>query len=368
MGVSLVGAISGTVAWYQYSTRSTVSFVGTSVATSENLLVSLTGDENDFVNDLSHSAVALRAGNTQLAPITTGAIDEDDDLPAAFKAQPIYQKFGYDNWLNANASSYVQFTVYIKLNKMNSNGQSVAVEEQRKVFLSDLLIQNDNNNLVGDISDAIRVHLKAEHENMLLSKTGDDTDVNGKLDLNGDGKLDTADAAYSFIDYNENNAVAYGDGVQKAYELDDVKDMAGGHYLGTLNSPKAVTFASTEDFEAGVTYYENNGLTQITEDLHADSTKTYYVRQEVLPVQVTIWLEGWQKLEAVKSTRLAANYDLDNSAVDYYLDANLSTPATGSANASVDYYYSSQEAMWDPAKYLGAIFDVGLMFEVETGL
>ena len=78
MGVSLVGAISGTVAWYQYSTRSTVSYVGTSVATSENLLVSLT-ENGTYHNDIGHSEVASALqSHTELAPVTTGAMEENN--------------------------------------------------------------------------------------------------------------------------------------------------------------------------------------------------------------------------------------------------------------------------------------------------
>ena len=76
MGVSLVGAITGTVAWYQYSTRSTVSFVGTSLASSKNLLISF--DNSDYDNDLSDNELFLKAAFIQ--QISDGKILMRDEV------------------------------------------------------------------------------------------------------------------------------------------------------------------------------------------------------------------------------------------------------------------------------------------------
>ena len=41
---SIVGAITGTVAWFQYSTRAQVAYTGTTVHCSQNLRISLDGN------------------------------------------------------------------------------------------------------------------------------------------------------------------------------------------------------------------------------------------------------------------------------------------------------------------------------------
>ena len=37
VGVALVGSVSSTLAWYQYSTKAQAAYIGTSVGKSENL-------------------------------------------------------------------------------------------------------------------------------------------------------------------------------------------------------------------------------------------------------------------------------------------------------------------------------------------
>ena len=54
---SLVGSIAGSVAWYQYSTRATMSYTGTSVHNSENIQISL--DKTNWKGDLSISDINL---------------------------------------------------------------------------------------------------------------------------------------------------------------------------------------------------------------------------------------------------------------------------------------------------------------------
>ena len=431
MGVSLVGAITGTVAWYQYSTRSTVSFVGTTIRNSENLQVSFDKDDVDsFVNDLSQTDIAGQVVNTQLLPITTGAqaknanLKLDDNSKPIFYANPIYQKFGYNEWLRADASAYVQFTVYLKLNKVVNNDPAVIIEAPRKVYLGDFLIQDDRQNDLADISDAIRVHLHSDHEDMLLGKTNDNTNVFGALDLNLDNRNDTEEVIYSFTDMNNVTEGVYGEvnKVQEKYEFDDVKPtgtdseglLTGDHYLGTLFSKEVIFTQQAAQFEANVDYYEEDTLENITADQAPVLNKKYYVRQDALPVTVTIWLEGWHKLEDIKKVQLPAGYNLDgleyfedaglqnrvvagteagenatfyvddgeghgvavhpiqgqklNDGVVYYTDVKLNNQASGDVvDATADYYYSNgQSAMWDALRYVGAKFDVGLMFEVDA--
>ena len=243
MGVSLVGAISGTVAWYQYSTRSTVSFVGTSVASSKNLLISFNRDNNDaYANDLTRAS-------SFLAPITSGAMLADDGLPEHFKAQPIYQHFDYSKWINAETGSYVQFDLFLKYNQINELGAEVPATEQKSVYLTDLLIRQHNADTHSDISDAVRVHVASENTNMLLSKKGETINVNGALDLNGDHVADKTQPIYSFYSQEEIDAIptgTYGNGTQTAYKLDEVDPdidsngiLSNGTVLGTLFSKAA---------------------------------------------------------------------------------------------------------------------------------
>ena len=379
MGVSLVGAITGTVAWYQYSTRSTVSFVGTSVGTSENLLVSL--NNVDYDHDLTHDQIATALGDTTLAPVTSCDMGAEAALPEHFKAQPIYQHFAYNQWVDAENNAFVQLNIYLKLNKLNEQGQEVPIDEQRNVYLSDLLIRKDKADTEhSDISDAVRVQLHTNDADILLSKKGETINVNGELDLNGDDNLDTVEPIYSFYDQDDLAALTtgtYGFGTQTAYEINNVKPIAdahgalsGGKVLGTLYS-RAVKPAAGPDAEhpniLDDTYFLDPELENSAAGETADGLTTYYVRQDVLTLTVTIWLEGWQQLivdgQSV-SVRPAQGVVLDNG--DYYTDAALTEHATGTANGTTDYFSHKLDSIWDPAKYVGSVFDVGLLFEVDA--
>ena len=387
MATSLVGAITGTVAWYQYSTRSTVSFIGTTVSSSENLVLSLDGE--NYTNDIHHNQFT----DTTLAPVTTGAMRANGTLGTLY-SNPVYQQFGdYSSWTRASDDQYVQFTINVKLQEIDNNGVAGVVQEARPVYLTDLVILNNASNASNqkrDISSAIRVHIHTESVNMLLSKEGGNTLTYGSLDLNGDGKLDTEEAIYDWTDYDELSAGTYGtnNSVQTAYEIGDVKPTvySNGKYtenlqycLGTTKFSKQVTPESGTTLDD--TYFEDENLTVPTEDEAADGEKSYYVA-DVLTVTVTIWLEGWQKLPVTKSkTGAEILAELENLAGagenprttfetedGYYTDSALETEATGTIDSETTYYYEVSEASWDPDLYLGSMFNVGLVLEADATL
>ena len=47
VGAALAGSVSSTIAWYQYSTRANVAYLGTSAGTSGNLKIRIRG-QNDW--------------------------------------------------------------------------------------------------------------------------------------------------------------------------------------------------------------------------------------------------------------------------------------------------------------------------------
>ena len=379
MGVSLVGAITGTVAWYQYSTRSTVSFVGTSIRSSENLQIAFDkNNADDFSNDKTAAQTAAQLAaqglNTELLPVTTGEIGADDALPAKLFANPVYQRFAYNNWVRADANAYVQFTVYLKLNKVENNEDPAVVQEARKVYLSDLLIQDDASNEQGDISDAIRVHLHSDHADMLLGKNDADTDVFGALDLNNDGHNDTVETIYSFTNLDDTHEGVYGtqDAVQAKHKLADVAPsvdangkLTGDHYLGTLYS-KALALPQGFNFD-GLEYFEENGKDLVPAGEVADGNKVYYVHElvelqgqvdEDLPERTiysdndfdaalttdTKFVDGHHYYVAKAMDEQPVVGQIMNDGAVYFEDDALDHQATGVA-AAAGTFYVSQEAL-----------------------
>jgi hypothetical protein len=247
------------------------------------------------------------------------------------------------------------------------------VESPRKVYLSDLLIQDDQNNAVADISDAVRVHLHSDEANLLLGKNNSSTNVFGALNLNGDDYDDTVETIYDFTDMTKTHVGIYGteNAVQEKFDISEVRPdvdqngkLTGDHFLGTLFSKKVV-FEDGDHFADGISYFEDADLSEPVTVTDPVAGHDYYIRQDALPVTVTIWLEGWQKLNVIKSVKPAQGTALDDK--DYFLDKGLSEEAPAEADGEATYYYSDEtSAMWDPLSYVAAKFDVGMMFEVDA--
>ncbi len=279
--LSLAGSITGTVAWYQYSTRATAGIMGSSKSVTENLQISTDGV--NWGSDLKSSdilaAARTKANNQEAAsaitPITSGNMDKDGTL--MLYDAPQYQYGGsYDNWHTANIKNYLQFDLYFRFIK-KVDGKTNYI--QRDVKLTDLSITS-----LGTAEDAgtdvlakaMRIHFSSKSAtnagiNSLASKEGETTATVGNLDLNNDGNLDTPNK-YEWE--KENQKIDYGTGSQTAYSAEDKTGnalLAATDNKGDLTGGKTIATTLTKG-QLGKT--------------ETDTSK----------VTVTIWFEGWQKL------------------------------------------------------------------------
>lgn len=337
MGAALAGSVSGTVAWFQYSTRAQAAYIGTSAHCSEMLEVQATAvggtpDSTKWKGELLANDVATAIGSTsgtQLSPITSGALAKNAALasgnPAVMKdmyANPIYQHFAYNTWEKATVANYAQFELHFRVRDVN--GENTAKLLEKDVYLTNVSIVSlnaagtavaeDGN----DLYKAIRVHISSSSKNALLANDGAaaasaadiETVVGAKLDLNNDGKLDTT-TAYS--DWQTGTETIYGDNEsdkQVAYNVNKASTFADD-----LVDP---TFAGSSAVVGDIGSF---GKTSASEDFK---------------VTVTIWIEGWQEL----GTPLTVPSGVTDSAND--------------------------AQVWDPATYIGKKFGVGMRFAVPT--
>ncbi len=322
VGLGLVGSISGTVAWYQYSTRVTAAYIGTSAKATENLQIkaisadgtkdSITAQVADgYFQDLTSTQVsavidgATAKYGTELAPITTGELAKNAALPATLKGNPIYQYPATSQWADATIANYVQFKLSFRVQDID--GGSSAAYLAKNVYLTDVTIMDNSENSTLDLSDAVRVHISAPGAastavNALFSKNGGNTNVYGALDLNNDGEYDSEagyewDTGLTQLVYGDNNKV------QAAYKADG------------SDSDTIIATDTSATLTGGTALCKTN----------ADGSD--------VEVTVTIWLEGWQKLDH---------------------------PQTGNKEAS-----ASESAVWDAETYIGKKFNVGLRFAVQ---
>lgn len=365
---ALVGSISSTIAWYQYSTRVSTVYLGTSAGTEGNLKLRIKGTEK-WLSDLTYKDIgdylASIDKGQKVTPITSGPMAADDALAKDENGEYVFYKnpkenlverVSYSDWLLANDSMYVSIPLELSF-ITDVSGKNAFLEKD--VYISDLLIQEDwknnedANNLKEDLSTAVRVHISSYQSNdqanttfnRLISKNGGTILTEGYLDLDGNGNLDeyltgSPGANYGFGDEDdiERHYIAYGDGHQTSYSTKyDTQDVS----YETLDQ----TVVNEKSYPA-VVESENNSLglkedsLEFIKEGETEPTskcigKTVAFENEedaaYLNVVMTIWVEGWQPL-----------------------------PSPTAANPD------AVSPIWNASDYIGSMFDVGIEFAVPS--
>ena len=263
MGAALAGSISGTVAWYQYSTRSTVAFNGASAHCTENLQIRIRQAGQEFKSDLTTKDIAdyltsiSRTNANKLTPVTPAAGSlAADAVASSFKAGAEYQK-AIANWRDAGGEDYIVLPLELRVRDNDGKGSSFLA---KKIYLSDLTIAaaRSNDAAKADMSSAVRVGIESAvkadlpsvnnisdigtvytsatdgdlifiaNENQYyeydgtesawvpaadqltayttFSKTGEDVNAYGSLDLNDNGELDRTE----IYEWDNRKVIIYG--------------------------------------------------------------------------------------------------------------------------------------------------------------
>ena len=311
IGASLAGSISGTVAWYQYSTRVNAAYVGVSGGTSGNLQIRLNGGEwgTRLTKEQIATYLASSAYGSDVQPVTSGTMVKDSAVPENLYLNPVYGQGGAytNNWMLAAKSNYIVLPLdlrYVEKDGVIENSVD-AKNIAQAVFLSDLLIQSDASNSAEgklDLSDAIRFHISSYStanptvkQNRLISKNGGTTVTNGKLDLDGDGSLDYyyENDKYNFND-TDATPIVYGEGVQTAFS--SKKTNGSGSYYnpdGTVGGTDSVIYSMVVD-----QVNDSMDIKDDSKEFDTDQSKsigsTVASETDFLHVDITIWVEGWQ--------------------------------------------------------------------------
>lgn len=306
MGVALVGSISSTLAWYQYSTKAQAAYIGTSVGQSENLEIQR--KDEHWVTNLTSSEVEKLAGADvkakNIIPVTPrivgdGNLGKDAALSATTFENSIETGVaGYGDQRGDVETNYVQFTLKIHYKQLDSQPSYKA----KKLKLADLTIMENASAASenGDLYKAVRVHFSAGESNRLYANNGVSTDetittvTHGNLDTDNNGDFDKI-LGYEWEQQSQQSVI---------YGIADSQQVA-------YNTSYHVGDATNLDWEIG----------------------TLPATEEGLAVKVTIWLEGWQKLAGFP------NGNADNSGEQ------------------------PKSAMWDPQKYVNKKFNVGMRFQ-----
>ena len=303
--ITLAGSISGTFAWYQYSTRAIVAYEGTSAHCSKLLQLSV-DDGQTWGSDIKDSQLP----SVSFAPVTTGAQEKDAPLSLKHRTMPVYDDNGnptgatkdissffyaqpdrgqglYDNWLLASDTSYAQFDILIKVKDIDGNDTETNLAND--VYLTDLTILDADQNNSLDLANAVRVHISSEYtdngaverNNFLFATESEETEVGGFLDIDEDGEYDVV--GYEW----DRHTCLYGAGdfIPATYDSEGNK-LTDDSYE---NAPSQYSY-KVED-NSIIAKEVNNTIVGGT-----PIGKTSATGGEYLKVTITIWLEGWSSL------------------------------------------------------------------------
>ena len=372
---ALLGTVTNTIAWYQYSTRVSAVYLGASAGAKGNLRIRIKGTDR-WMNDLTHVDVAnylsAQHKGQKVTPITSGPMNADDAIKTNDNGEKVFyqnpdggvpaMRVGYDNesWKIADDSMYV--SIPLELCFQNEDLENKPYLE-KDVYISDLLIQGDWRNSVDpenkkeDLSSSVRVHISSYQSNdqsqnhagtsinRLISKDGGTILTEGYLDLDGDGDLDEyvsgqSGANYNFGDEDQivHHYTAYGEGSQNSYcnksiiQNGSYKTLQGETvnekvYPTTVESIENTNILKEESFE-----YTKEGEQNPTSKCIGKTVAFDDVANEAfLNVIMTIWIEGWEPLPSPTNT-----------------DPDAKSP------------------IWNPSDYIGSMFDVGITFAVQV--
>lgn len=275
-GITLASSITSTVAWFQYVTRNTVAYTGTTAHCSKMLQMAVepASGQPTWKTDL----VQADLPEASFEPVTSGVQAKNEALAHLYHS-PDYRQGAYP-WYNATAGSYSQFTLLVRVTDVDENyGTASQAYLANDVYLTNLTIQNASSNSSIDLEKAVRVHFDVEtpgvaaHKYFLFAKSATSTTVGGNLDVNNDGALDKA--GYQW----DNSLCMYGteNGVQTSYASNDTS------VVGT-------------DSQGSITGGTSFGQTSATSGSY-------------LKITVTIWVEGW----ALLNTGVSGNQDAGQS-------------------------------------------------------
>lgn len=350
---ALVGSITGTFAWYGYSTRATATVAGTSIGAAANLqigirdadanITSIEGlaEDRDTNNifwqkdsgGLRGDAIAdylnqKGFGSNEMHPISSGNIYEGDSSKRK-EISPV-EMVTYQSNTNAAADKKDYFVLPLAMRVYNvAEKEDVANDEYLKeieIYLSDIEVDLElAQNQTTTLNEAFRIDFKEEkaglaEPNYTLLAPGKDADgsckLAGLLDLNKDGFADVEEIDY---DYKDRHELIYGqfkDGTKVEGARKDDYDVIPNNYEYPVHLDPADHYSEKNvipvtDFQAYEQQFfgKNSYLCDFTPNnrmVNTNSVDPICVTPDsndgIVYLTLTAWIEGWDVDDQNQST------------------------------------------------------------------
>lgn len=366
---SLIGSVSGSLAWYAYSTRASLSYTGTSVERTAQLQigvispVAITYAANEMVEDttitdaqnnhyyfapigsgltssiLSKYLEANGYAKNFLVPITSGYYKPGETF--ALRKAPNLDGY-YHNEIQSAATKdqYAYFKFIFRVAK-DSHAAVVEYIPNHEIWLTEAKARPSFTDQ-GDVSKALRVFVDRDDNNYgydyifnpSATQKGE-TKVGGLLDLGRDGTYD--------YDSN-NNEIIFGEYNQAIADSKRTANYQGANELVDVNGSGATTHDTfTAKHEPGVNYYTKEKLEECE-----IKTAEYESINDILPEKNSITGE-LQNVDSTDPTSVCTTADSGDS---YIARVNMAIYLEGWDFSVID-------------EEIGHLFDLGLTFEIN---
>ena len=288
MGAGLAGSISGSVAWYQYSTKTSALIAGTTAGTSRNLQIS-SDDGANWSQHLDLGATNFRPASVYGAAGSLHFVDhpvyKNAVLPAAADQE------------GANGVYKKEFNLVFKCEDTTSTGLAQVAKEVylTKLNIIDVNGTGETEQSHKDITPAVRIEIDGTND-FLVSATAGTTTTNGNLNLNGNKD-------------NNQNPILDKDGY-------DANDETGNlitylNYERTGEDPENYGLSYTTVDSSSVLVNDSNAYSFTNKAGRLLTTTAASGNSAV--VKITVWIEGWQTLDGTSvwdSAWLAQNFQI----------------------------------------------------------
>ena len=376
---SLVGTVSGTLAWYAYNTRTSLSYSGTSVENSVQLQIGLASDSpividnDDWNNTMGEPEVvngkycyfaSLGYGldsavinaylstkgyaTNELCPVTSGYYDSTDPLCVfGLKEAPTVENHLPN--VTAKYENYLKLPFIFRASKSKTVANDYVANQE--LWLTDAkgAASSDRD---GKVYKALRAFFDRDDSNydsdFLLNPDAEsdgETKVGGLLDLSKD----------SYYDFDEDGEFFYGewDDTQLADPSSLLSD--SGYVPPEAPNPNPIyDLNRTGNTVEKATTFDSR---------HHDNTKYYtYESLNSIPIKTA----KYQSLESIKPNRNSVNGLLTNK------DNNHPTSVCKTGGADVNYIGFVDAYIWLEGWDFAVVdeeqwhaFDFGLTFEIN---
>lgn len=305
MGLSVIGGVGGAVAWYQYNSKVTTSFIGTSVADTGVLQI---GYIKEGESDITWGRDFQAMQDHKLFPVTFGELqtvsNKANCLPdKAYMYPEAGSGEGYVNhqpsnpdfphWTEAEEGThYYQFELYFKATQTDSTKESGSRLVARPVYITNTILncldKNGDDVDADKALDALRIHMEIEGSgNKLLSNTArTDLELSGAMDLDDNGEDDTYHSTlwnHKLADYGERQY-----GTDAGEPILDGQEICYGIYGQTQTTEALNGYKASRDTDGSIKAADASKALFTTKD-DANATP--------IKVKFTVWLEGWEALK-----------------------------------------------------------------------